>query len=59
VNDTEVKVDRLTCTTLIRKDGEAMLTVNFPKSSAAAAPDAPYTLTVPGLEGQQITVVVP
>jgi hypothetical protein len=32
---------------------------NGAQSSAAAAPDAPYTLTVPGLEGQQITVVVP
>lgn len=59
VNGTELKVDRLSCTTLIRKDGEAMLTVNFPKSSAAAAAYAPYSLTVPGLEGQQITVVVP
>jgi hypothetical protein len=59
VNGTEVKVDRLSCTTLIRQDGEAMLTVNFPKTSASTTADEPFTLTVPGLEGQQITVVVP
>ena len=59
VNGVEVEVDRLNCTTLLRQDGEAMLTVTFPKSSAAAAEDAPYTLTVPGVEGQQIKVVVP
>ncbi|MFT3851726.1 MAG: hypothetical protein QM733_03135 [Ilumatobacteraceae bacterium] len=59
VNDVELKTDRLTCTTLVKQDGEAMLTVVFPKTSAAAQEGAPYTLTVPGVEGQQITVVVP
>ncbi|MCU1504144.1 MAG: hypothetical protein JWM12_3498 [Ilumatobacteraceae bacterium] len=59
VNDTQVKIERLSCTTLIHKDGEQMFTVAFPKSSAAATPDDPYRLFVPGLDGQQITVYVP
>lgn len=58
VNGTEVRVDRLNCTTLLRQDGEAMLTVTFPKPSASADPDAPFTLSVPGLEGQEIKVMV-
>jgi len=58
VNGTEVRVDRLTCTTLLDQDGEAMLTVTFPKISKSADPDAPFSLSVPGID-QQITVIVP
>jgi hypothetical protein len=59
VNDTTIKRDRLTCTTLIREDGEQMLTVVFPKSSAAVTDNKQFSLSVPGLDGAQITVVVP
>jgi hypothetical protein len=59
IGTTVIKSDRLSCTTLIRKDGEQMLTVVFPKSSAAVTDDKQYTLSVPGLDGQQITVQVP
>jgi len=59
VNETTIKTDRLSCTTLIRKDGEQMLTVVFPKSSAAVTDGKEYTLSVPGLDGQAITVDVP
>jgi hypothetical protein len=59
VDETTVKTDRLTCTTLIRKDGEQMLSLVFPKSSAAVTDGKQYSLSVPGLTGQQITVVVP
>lgn len=59
VNDTEVKQDRLHCTTLIHQDGETMLTVTFPKSSAAAEAGRPYALVVPGIDGQAVEVVVP
>ncbi|MEO5901101.1 MAG: hypothetical protein ABIR68_13395, partial [Ilumatobacteraceae bacterium] len=59
VNNTTIKTDRLSCTTLIRKDGQQMLTVVFPKSSAAVTDGKQYTLSVPGLDGQAITVDVP
>ncbi len=58
VNGTEVRTDRLECTTLIHQDGQTMFTVNFPKPSAAAEAGKPYSLTVPGLDGQKIEVVV-
>ncbi|MEO5723465.1 MAG: hypothetical protein ABIQ39_13050 [Ilumatobacteraceae bacterium] len=59
VNDTVIKRPRRTCTTLIGTDNEQMLNVVFPKASEATTADDPYTLTVPGLAGQQIKVVVP
>jgi len=59
VNNVEIKTDRLTCTTLLKQDAQTLLTVTFPKSSASAAPDAPFRLFVPGLEGQEILVTVP
>ena len=59
VNDVEIKTDRLTCTTLLKQDAQTLLTVTFPKSSASAAPDAPFRLFVPGLDGQEILVTVP
>lgn len=59
VNETEIKTERLSCTTLIRKDGQQMLTVVFPKSSAAVTGDEPYNLSVPGVEGAEVTVIVP
>ncbi len=59
VNGTQIKTARRSCTTLIRKDGEEMLHLEFPKTSSAISDGVPYSLTVPGLPGQQITVVVP
>jgi hypothetical protein len=59
VNGTAITTVRRSCTTLVHDNGEQMFTVTFPKSSAATAPDDPYTLTVPGLTDQKITVVVP
>jgi hypothetical protein len=59
VNGTQIKTARRSCTTLIRKDGEEMFHVVFPKTSFAITDGVPYSLTVPGLQGQQITVVVP
>ena len=45
------------CTSLVDKGGEQMVSVNFPKPSFAAT--EPYSITVPGLEGQAIEVQVP
>lgn len=45
------------CTSLVDKGGEQMVSVRFPKPSFAAT--EPYTITVPGLEGQAIEVQVP
>lgn len=59
VNDTEVKTQRLACTTLVDKNGEQMLTLNFPKSSEAAPADDPYRLMVPGAPDATVRVVVP
>ena len=36
-----------------------MLTVTSRRPSAPPTPDAPFTLSVPGLDGQQIPVIVP
>jgi hypothetical protein len=47
----------LDCTQMIGKDHEQALTLKFPKPSMAS--DKPYTLTVPGLEGQSIEIMVP
>ena len=45
------------CTSLVEKGGEQMVSVKFPKPSFAAA--EPYSITVPGLEGQAVEVQVP
>jgi len=58
-NGTEVRIPQRRCTVLVEEDGQSFLTLVFPKSSAATPADDPYTLTVPGIEGQQITVIVP
>jgi hypothetical protein len=47
------------CTPLVEEDGEHLLTVLFPKSSAASDEGHPYTIEVPGVEGAEIEVIVP
>ncbi|MEI8161118.1 MAG: hypothetical protein WCG65_08640 [Actinomycetes bacterium] len=47
----------LDCTQMIGKDHEQALTFKIAKPSMAS--DKPYTLTVPGLEGQSIEIMVP
>jgi hypothetical protein len=47
------------CTPLVEEDGEHLLTLLFPKSSEASDEGRPYTIEVPGIEGQEIEVVVP
>ena len=56
-NGTAVTTKPLVCTQLVDHDGEQMLTVVFPKTSTAS--DEPFIIEVPGVEGQQIEVVVP
>lgn len=55
VGTTDVKEKVGTCTQLTGENQEQVLTVNIPKPSFA---NGPYTLTVPGVEGE-IKVVVP
>jgi len=55
VGTTDVMEEVGTCTQLTGKNEEQVLTVTIPKPSS---PEAPYTLTVPGVTGE-ITVVVP
>jgi hypothetical protein len=57
VNGTKVTEKPVTCTALVEQDGRQFLTLNFAKSSAAS--QTPYTLTVPGVEGSSIEIVVP
>lgn len=45
------------CTTAVAKDGTAFLTIKIAKSQAASS--TPYRLTVPGVDGQEIKVLVP
>jgi hypothetical protein len=45
------------CTTSVEEGGEAFLTFRFDKSQAASS--TPYRLTVPGVEGQEIKLLVP
>ena len=47
----------VTCTALAEPDGRQFITLTFPKASAAS--NEPYTLTVPGVQGATITVLVP
>ena len=51
-----VNEDVVQCTQLIPQGSEQMLTLNIPKPSVAGKP---YTLTIPGLAGQSIEVIVP
>jgi hypothetical protein len=51
-----VKEDVVQCTQLIPQGSEQMLTLNIPKP---AVDGKPFTLTVPGLAGQSIEVIVP
>ena len=45
------------CTTAIKQGGEAFLTFRLDKSQAASS--TPFRLTVPGVEGQEIKLLVP
>ncbi len=45
------------CTTAIKTGGTAFLTFKIPKSQLAST--TPYRLTVPGVDGQEIKLVVP
>ncbi len=45
------------CTTALHPDGTAFLTFRLDKSQAAST--TPYRLTVPGVDGQEIKLVVP
>jgi hypothetical protein len=45
------------CTTALHQDGTAFLTFKLAKSQAASS--TPYRLTVPGVDGQEIKLVVP
>lgn len=51
-----VSEDLITCTQLLPEGAEQWLTFTIAKPSVT---DNPYTLTIPGLEGQSIVVVVP
>jgi len=51
-----VNEDIVQCTQLIPQDAEQLLTLTIPKPAMAGAP---YTLTIPGLAGQSIEVIVP
>jgi hypothetical protein len=49
--------ERADCTTALHQDGTGFLTFKIDKSQAASS--TPYRLTVPGVEGQEIKLVVP
>jgi len=51
-----VTEDNLTCTQMIGKGGKQILTVTIKKPTFA---EGPYTLTVPGIEGTSIEMIVP
>ncbi len=51
-----VNEDVIQCTQLIPQGAKQLLTLKIPKPAMAGQP---YTLTVPGLEGQSIEVIVP
>ena len=51
-----VNEDVILCTQLIPQGAEQLLTLTIPKPAMAGKP---YTLTVPGLAGQSIEVIVP
>lgn len=51
-----VTEDVFTCTQLVDKGGKQILTLTIKKPTVA---DAPYTLTVPGVEGTSVEMFVP
>jgi hypothetical protein len=51
-----VNEDVVQCTQLIPQGSEQLLILNIPKPAVAGKP---FTLTVPGLAGQSIEVIVP
>ena len=51
-----VTEDILTCTQMIGKGGKQVLTIKINKPTFA---EGPYTLTVPGIEGTSIEMIVP
>jgi hypothetical protein len=55
---TDVQMPKV-CTPLVEENGEHLLTLLFPKSSAASDEGHPYTIEVPGVEGQELEVIVP
>jgi hypothetical protein len=57
VNGTKVTEKPVTCTTLVEKGGRSFLSLRMTKSSIASK--APYTFTVPGVEGSSVEIVVP
>lgn len=60
VNGTEITEKPVTCTTLVKPGGHQFLTLTFPKSSPPNGPSSePYTFTVPGVEGAEVSIVVP
>ncbi len=52
----DVKEDVVLCTQMIAEGAEQVLILNIPKP---AVEGKPFTLTVPGLAGQSIEVIVP
>ena len=45
------------CTTVVNPGKEAFLSFKIPKTNAASS--TPLELVIPGVEGQQIAIVVP
>jgi hypothetical protein len=58
VNGTPVTKQPKTCTTLVRQDGTQFLSFVLPKPSSATLAK-PYSFTVPGVAGAEVTIVVP
>jgi hypothetical protein len=56
-DDPETFDQFVVCTPLIEPEGEGFLTLRFPKTSAQSG--TPYAIQVPGVEGQEIEVLVP
>jgi hypothetical protein len=56
-NGVEIVDTPMTCTSLLDEGGEATLTFKMPKPTSFS--EEPYTIVVPGLEGQQIEIYVP
>lgn len=57
VNGEPTKESPVVCTTLVENDGRQLLTLTFPKSSSGSL--TPYSLSVPGVDGASVEVVVP
>jgi hypothetical protein len=57
VNGTIVKQRPKVCTTLVREDGVAFMTMRVTKPSAAST--QPMSLEVPGVESAKVEMIVP